>query len=65
IAPGFIETDMTANLPDDIRQAWYEKIPLKRGGKPEDVANAVVFLGSDMSTYMTGQVLLVCGGMQI
>ena len=65
IAPGFIETEMTANLPEDVKNGWYEKIPLKRGGKPEDVANAVVFLGSDLSAYMTGQVLLVCGGMQM
>jgi len=65
IAPGFIETEMTANLPEEIKTGWYEKIPLKRGGKPEDVANAVVFLGIDMSSYITGQTLIVCGGMQI
>ncbi len=65
IAPGFIETEMTANLPEDVRKGWYEKIPLKRGGKPEDVANVVVFLGSDLSSYVTGQVLPVCGGMQM
>lgn len=65
IAPGFIETEMTANLPEDVRKDWYEKIPLKRGGKPEDVANVVVFLGSDLSSYVTGQVLPVCGGMQM
>jgi 3-oxoacyl-[acyl-carrier protein] reductase len=65
IAPGFIETEMTANLPEDVRTGWYEKIPLKRGGKPEDVANSVIFLGCDLSTYVTGQVLLVDGGMQM
>jgi len=65
IAPGFIETEMTANLPEDIKNSWYEKIALKRGGKPDDVANAVVFFGSELSEYVTGQVLLVCGGMHI
>lgn len=65
IAPGFIETEMTAGLPDDVKNGWYEKIPLKRGGKPEDVANAVVFLGSDLSSYISGQVILVCGGMHM
>lgn len=65
IAPGFIETEMTAGLPDEVKNGWYEKIPLKRGGKPEDVANAVVFLGSDLSAYISGQVILVCGGMHM
>jgi 3-oxoacyl-[acyl-carrier protein] reductase len=65
IAPGFIETEMTASLPEEVKNGWYEKIPLKRGGKPEDVANAVVFLGSDLSSYISGQVILVCGGMQM
>ena len=65
IAPGFIETEMTANLPEDIKNSWYEKIALKRGGKPDDVANAVVIFGSELSEYVTGQVLLVCGGMHI
>jgi 3-oxoacyl-[acyl-carrier protein] reductase len=63
IAPGFIETEMTAALDEKTVQEWREGIPLKRGGNPEDVANAVVFLGSDMSSYITGQTLNVCGGM--
>jgi 3-oxoacyl-[acyl-carrier protein] reductase len=63
IAPGFIETDMTAKLPEDVRKAWAEQIPLRRGGKPEDVARACVFFASDLSEYVTGQVLNVCGGM--
>ncbi len=63
VAPGFIETTMTAKLPDDVRKNWIEGIPLKRGGTPEDVANACVFLASDLSGYVTGQVLQVCGGM--
>jgi len=65
IAPGFIETDMTKVLPEEVVSSWYEKIPMKRGGTPEDVANVVVFLGSDLSTYITGQVISVCGGMQM
>jgi len=63
IAPGFIITEMTGKLPEEVRDAWAEKIPLKRGGTPEDVANVCVFLGSDLSTYVTGQVISVCGGM--
>lgn len=63
IAPGFIITDMTHALSEDVRKEWESKIPLRRGGLPEDVANAAVFLGSDMSSYVTGQVLLVDGGM--
>ena len=63
IAPGFIETEMTAVLDEKVVSDWRNSIPLKRGGSPEDVANAVVFLGSDMSTYITGQTLNVCGGM--
>jgi 3-oxoacyl-[acyl-carrier protein] reductase len=63
IAPGFIETEMTAVLDEKTVQGWRDAIPLKRGGSPEDVANAVVFLGSDLSTYVTGQVLQVDGGM--
>ncbi len=63
IAPGFIETEMTANLPEDVVQGWREGIPLRRGGNPEDVANACVFLASDLSSYITGQVLHVDGGM--
>lgn len=63
IAPGFIETDMTAKLPEEMRKAWAEKIPLRRGGKPEDVANVAVFLASELSAYVSGQVINVCGGM--
>jgi 3-oxoacyl-[acyl-carrier protein] reductase len=63
IAPGFIETEMTAKLPPDVRDAWIKDIPLKRGGKPEDVANISLFLASDLSDYVTGQVISVCGGM--
>lgn len=63
IAPGFIETEMTAVLDEKIVQGWRDNIPLKRGGTPEDVANACVFLASDMSAYVTGQVLNVDGGM--
>lgn len=63
IAPGFIETDMTDKLSEDIVQGWRDGIPLKRGGRPEDVANACVFLASDLSSYITGQVLHVDGGM--
>ena len=65
IAPGFIETDMTARLPEDVRKAWIEGIPLKRGGKPEDVAEVSLFLASDLSSYVTGQVISVCGGMHM
>ncbi|WP_395047688.1 3-oxoacyl-[acyl-carrier-protein] reductase [Flavobacterium sp.] len=63
IAPGFIETEMTAKLNEDVVQGWRESIPLRRGGTPEDVANACVFLACDMSAYVTGQVLNVDGGM--
>ena len=63
IAPGFIETEMTEALPPETVKQWRESIPLKRGGTPEDVANAVLFLGSDLSSYITGQVLGVDGGM--
>jgi len=63
IAPGFIETEMTARIPEEYRKAWIEKIPLKRPGKPADVADVSVFLASDLSTYVTGQVISVCGGM--
>jgi len=63
IAPGFIETEMTAKLDEKTVQSWREAIPLKRGGSPEDVADCAVFLASDMSAYMTGQVLQVDGGM--
>lgn len=63
IAPGFIETEMTAKLSQDVREAWIKEIPLRRGGKPEDVANIALFLASDLSDYITGQVISVCGGM--
>ena len=63
VAPGFIETEMTKNLSQDTLKSWYSSIPLKRGGKPSDIGNVCVFLGSDMSSYMTGQVLVVDGGM--
>lgn len=63
IAPGFIETEMTAKLDEKTVQGWREGIPLKRGGTPEDVANACLFLASDMSAYVTGQTLNVDGGM--
>lgn len=63
IAPGFIETEMTEKLPDDVRKEWVKTIPLRRSGKPEDVARIAVFLGSDLSDYVTGQVISVCGGM--
>lgn len=63
IAPGFIETEMTGVLDEKVVQGWRDSIPLKRGGQPEDVANMCVFLGSDMSAYVTGQCLNVCGGM--
>jgi 3-oxoacyl-[acyl-carrier protein] reductase len=63
VAPGFIETEMTAKLDEKTVQSWRDAIPLKRGGKPEDVADACVFLGSDMSSYISGQVLQVDGAM--
>ena len=63
IAPGFIETEMTAALDQNVVAEWRKSIPLKRGGSPKDVADLTVFLGSDMSTYITGQTINVCGGM--
>ncbi len=63
IAPGFIETEMTEKLPEDVVAQWRAGIPLKRGGSPRDVANACLFLASDLSAYITGQVLNVDGGM--
>lgn len=63
IAPGFIITDMTGVLSEDVRKKWEEQIPLRRGGKPEDVANTALFLASDLSSYVSGQVIHVCGGM--
>ena len=63
IAPGFILTEMTDKLKDEVKKEWTEKIPLKRGGTPDDVANTALFLASDMSAYISGQVIQVCGGM--
>jgi len=63
VAPGFIETEMTDKLDEKTVQSWRDSIPLKRGGKPNDVADACVFLGSDMSSYISGQVIQVDGGM--
>ena len=63
IAPGFIETEMTETLNEDVKAEWIKGIPLKRGGKPEDVANCVLFLASDASAYISGQTINVCGGM--
>ena len=63
IAPGFIETEMTAKLDEQTVQSWRDAIPLKRGGSPQDIANACVFLASDLSSYVTGQVINVDGGM--
>lgn len=63
VAPGFIETEMTGKLDEKTVQLWREAIPLKRGGRPEDVADACVFLASDLSSYITGQVIQVDGGM--
>ncbi len=65
IAPGFIETAMTEALPEEVRQEWAKKIPLRRGGKVEDIANVAAFLASDMSSYVTGQVIQVDGGMNM
>lgn len=63
VAPGFIETEMTAQLDEKTVEGWRNNIPLKRGGKPQDVADACVFLASDLSGYITGQVINVDGGM--
>ena len=63
IAPGFIITEMTHKLPDEVREEWVKKIPLQRGGTPEDVANVCIFLGSELSSYVSGQVINVCGAM--
>jgi len=63
LAPGYIATDMTAVLPDKVKEVMLEKIPLKRMGTPQDIANAALFLASDDSAYITGQVLPVDGGM--
>ena len=63
IAPGFIATDMTEALPENLRQEWEKQIPLRRAGQPEDVAKVALFLASDLSSYVTGQVINCCGGM--
>ncbi|MEK6616513.1 MAG: 3-oxoacyl-[acyl-carrier-protein] reductase, partial [Bacteroidota bacterium] len=63
VAPGFIETEMTAKLDPKIMEGWMEDIPLKRTGTPQEVANLVLFLASDLSSYITGQVISICGGM--
>lgn len=63
VAPGFIITEMTGQLPEEVRNSWYEKIPLRRGGSTEDVANVCLFLASDLSSYVTGQVIHCDGGM--
>ncbi len=63
IAPGFITTDMTDALPEEVRKEWAKQIPLRRGGTPQEVANLALFLASDLSTYVSGQVINVCGGM--
>ncbi len=65
IAPGFIITAMTDQLPEDVKKGWYDKIPLHRGGTPEDIANVALFLASDMSSYVSGQVIQVDGGMNM
>lgn len=65
IAPGFIITEMTHKLPDDVRKEWESKIPLRRGGTPEDVAKVTLFLASDLSSYVSGQTINVCGGMNM
>ena len=65
IAPGFIETAMTAALPEEVRKEWCQKIPLRRGGQVEDIANVATFLASDMSSYVSGQVIQVDGGMNM
>ena len=63
IAPGYIETEMTARLPQEFRDKWIQDIPMKRAGTPDDVANLALFLASDLSSYVTGQAITVCGGL--
>lgn len=65
IAPGFIITEMTDKLPEDVRKDWEKKIPLRRGGTTDDVANVCIFLSSELSSYVTGQVIHCCGGMNM
>jgi 3-oxoacyl-[acyl-carrier protein] reductase len=64
VAPGFIITEMTAKLPEDVKKKWEEGIPMKRGGTPEEVANVCLFLASDLSSYVSGQVISICGAMK-
>ena len=65
IAPGFIITEMTGQLSEEVREQWAKAIPLRRGGTPEDVANVALFLASDLSSYVSGQVIHCCGGMNM
>ena len=65
VAPGFIITEMTDQLSEDVKKQWAAQIPLRRGGTPEDVANVCTFLASDLSSYVTGQVIPCCGGMNM
>jgi 3-oxoacyl-[acyl-carrier protein] reductase len=65
IAPGFIATEMTHQLSEEVRAEWAKQIPLRRAGAPDDVANAALFLASDLSSYITGQIIPVCGGMNM
>jgi 3-oxoacyl-[acyl-carrier protein] reductase len=65
IAPGFIITEMTGQLSEEVRNEWAKQIPMRRGGTPEDVANTTLFLASDLSSYVSGQVICVCGGMNM
>jgi len=64
VAPGFIITEMTGKLPEDVKKRWEEGIPMKRGGTPEEVANVCIFLASDLSSYVSGQVISICGAMK-
>lgn len=64
LAPGFIITEMTDKLPEEVKENWIKTIPLRRGGTPEDVANVCIFLGSELSSYVSGQVISICGAMQ-
>jgi 3-oxoacyl-[acyl-carrier protein] reductase len=65
IAPGFIMTEMTAKLPENVVEDWKKRVPFKQSWKPEDVANVCVFLGSELSDYVTGQVIPICGGLEM
>lgn len=65
VAPGFIITEMTGKLPEEVKKQWAEQIPLRRGGTPDDVADVCLFLASELSSYVTGQVISVCGGMKM